>query len=180
MKLRQYASIFLVGPMASGKTTLGKLLAKRLGLQFLDTDHEIEKTTGVSVRLIFEVEGEPAFRDRESKTLESLSQQPGLVLATGGGAVLRPENRQVLATRGLVIYLKPDIETQLKRTADDRKRPLLQNVDRRAFFQELQRTRDPLYQEVADVTMPVDNRPGKKMIEAMLARLQSQEWITAE
>lgn len=79
-----------------------------------------------------------------------------------------------------MIYLKPDIETQLKRTADDRKRPLLQNVDRRAFFQELQRTRDPLYQEVADVTMPVDNRPGKKMIEAMLARLQSQEWITAE
>jgi len=180
MELRQHANIFLIGPMASGKTTLGKLLAKRLGLRFVDTDHEIEKTTGVSVRLSFEVEGEPAFRDRESKTLESLSHQPGLVLATGGGAVLRPENRHVLATRGLVIYLKPDIETQLKRTADDRKRPLLQNVDRRAFFQELQRTRDPLYQEVADVTMPVDNRPGKKMIEAMLARLQSQEWITAE
>ena len=159
MKLRQHASIFLVGPMASGKTTLGKLLAKRLGLQFLDTDHEIEKKTGVSVSVIFEMEGEPAFRDRESKILETLSHQPRLVLATGGGAVLRPENRQILATRGLVIHLKPDIETQLKRTADDRKRPLLQNVDRRAFFQALQRTRDPLYQEVADVTVSVDNRP---------------------
>jgi shikimate kinase len=180
MELRQHASIFLVGPMASGKTTLGKLLAKRLGLQFLDTDHEIEKKTGVSVRVIFEMEGEPAFRDRESKILETLSHQPSLVLATGGGTVLRPENRQILATRGLVIYLKPDIETQLKRTADDRKRPLLQNVDRRAFFQALQRTRDPLYQEVADVTVSVDNRPGKKMIEVMLSMLQRQEWITEE
>jgi len=180
MELRQHASIFLVGPMASGKTTLGKLLAKRLGLQFLDTDHEIEKKNGVSVRVIFEMEGEPAFRDRESKILETLSHQPNLVLATGGGAVLRPENRQILATRGLVIYLKPDIETQLKRTADDRKRPLLQNVDRRAFFQALQRTRDPLYQEVADVTVSVDNRPGKKMIEVMLSMLQRQEWITEE
>jgi shikimate kinase len=180
MELRQHASIFLVGPMASGKTTLGKLLAKRLGLQFLDTDHEIEKKTGVSVRVIFEMEGEPAFRDRESKILETLSHQPSLVLATGGGAVLRPENRQILATRGLVIYLKPDIETQLKRTADDRKRPLLQNVDRRAFFQALQRTRDPLYQEVADVTVSVDNRPGKKMIEVILSMLQRQEWITEE
>ena len=180
MELRQHASIFLVGPMASGKTTLGKLLAKRLGLQFLDTDHEIEKKTGVSVRVIFEMEGEPAFRDRESKILETLSHQPSLVLATGGGAVLRPENRQILATRGLVIYLKPDIETQLKRTADDRKRPLLQNVDRRAFFQGLQRTRDPLYQEVADVTVSVDNRPGKKMIEVILSMLQRQEWITEE
>ena len=131
MELRQHANIFLIGPMASGKTTLGKLLAKRLGLRFVDTDHEIEKTTGVSVRLIFEVEGEPAFRDRESKTLESLSHQPGLVLATGGGAVLRPENRHVLATRGLVIYLKPDIETQLKRTADDRKRPLIIGPERK-------------------------------------------------
>ena len=180
MELRQHASIFLVGPMASGKTTLGKLLAKRLGLQFLDTDHEIEKKTGVSVRVIFEMEGEPALRDRESKILETLSHQPSLVLATGGGAVLRPENRQILATRGLVIYLKPDIETQLKRTADDRKRPLLQNVDRRAFFQALQRTRDPLYQEVADVTVSVDNRPGKKMIEVILSMLQRQEWITEE
>ena len=180
MELRQYASIFLVGPMASGKTTLGKLLAKRLGLQFLDTDIEIEKKTGVSVRLIFEVEGELAFRDRESKTLDELSNQPGLVLATGGGTVLRPENRQLLATRGLVIYLNPDIETQLKRTAGDRKRPLLQNVNRRSFFQELKRARDPLYQEVADVTVQVDNRPGKKMIEVMLELLRRQAWITKE
>ncbi|MDC3344011.1 shikimate kinase [Pseudomonadales bacterium] len=180
MKLKKYDSVFLVGPMASGKTTLGKLLAKRLGLKFLDTDQEVEKRSGVSIRLIFEMEGESAFRDRESKTLQALSSQAGVVLATGGGAVLRPENRQVLVARGLVIYLKPDVETQLKRTAGDRKRPLLQNVDRRAFFQENQRIRGPLYEEVADVTMPVDNRPGKKMIEAMLARLQRQEWITAE
>jgi shikimate kinase len=178
MRLKGSSSIFLVGPMASGKTTLGKLLAKRLGLSFVDTDHTIEERSGVSVRTIFDVEGEAAFRDRESAVLESLSSQTGLVVATGGGCVLRPENRALLNRRGLVVFLDPDLETQLKRTEGDRKRPLLQNVDRHSFLKQMKQERDPLYREIASVVLAVDNRPGKKMLEVLMRTLTEEQWVT--
>jgi shikimate kinase len=177
MQLQHHSSVILVGPMASGKTTLGKLLSKRLNLQFVDSDQDIEKRSGVSVRTIFEVEGEDAFRDRESKAIAMLVSQKGLVVATGGGAVLREQNRMALRQGGLVLYLKPDIETQLRRTTGDRKRPLLQNVDRRQFLTELNASRDPFYRQVADLVVKVDNRPGKKMIDAILAKMAQKAWV---
>lgn len=177
MRLQEHSGVILVGPMASGKTTLGKLMAKRLGLTFVDSDQEIEQRSGVSIRTIFEVEGEVAFRDRESKVLATLISQSGCVLATGGGVVLLEQNRARLKEAGLVLYLKPDIETQLKRTSGDRKRPLLQNVDRRQFLTELNLARDPLYRDVADVVISVDNRPGKKMVESILNRLVKNAWV---
>lgn len=178
MQLQHHSSVILVGPMASGKTTLGKLLSKRLNLQFVDSDQDIEKRSGVSVRTIFEVEGEDAFRDRESKAIAMLAGQKGLVVATGGGAVLREQNRMALRQGGLVLYLKPDIETQLRRTTGDRKRPLLQNVDRRQFLTEVNAARDPFYRQVADLVVKVDNRPGKKMIDAILAKMVQKAWVT--
>lgn len=178
MKLNGSSSMFLVGPMASGKTTLGKLLAKRLGLSFVDTDQTIEQRSGVSVRIIFDVEGEAAFRDRETAVLQNLSSQAGLVVATGGGCVLRPENRRLLKQSGLVVFLDPYLETQLKRTEGDRKRPLLQNVDRRTFLKQMKQERDPLYREVANVLISVDNRPGKKMLEVLMRTLVEQQWVS--
>ena len=178
MRLKGYSRIFLVGPMASGKTTLGKLLAKRLGLAFVDSDQAIEQRSGVSVRTIFDVEGEEAFRDRESAVLQSLSTQDGTVIATGGGAVLRPENRALLKHSGLVVFFDPDLETQFKRTEGDRKRPLLQNVNRRSFLKKMKQERAPLYREVASVVIAVDNRPGKKMLEVLLRTLVDQQWVS--
>ena len=134
----------------------------------------------MSVRIIFDVEGEAAFRDRESAVLNNLSAQAGLVVATGGGCVLRPENRAILNQSGLVVFLDPDLETQLKRTEGDRKRPLLQNVDRHSFLKQMKQERDPLYREVAKVVLAVDNRPGKKMLEVLLRTLLEQQWVSEE
>jgi len=171
MYLQTYKSLFLVGPMASGKTTVGQKLASRLDLDFVDVDQEIERRSGVSIAWIFDVEGEQLFRERESRIIEELTPVPGLLLATGGGAILKAENRRFLIERGAVLFLDTTVETQLNRTARDNRRPLLQNVDKRKVLTDLKLARDPLYREVADVTVNVDNRPAKKMIEAIIAKL---------
>ena len=178
MELVGYERLSLVGPMASGKTTLGRLLARQLGLKFIDSDHEIERRNGVSVATIFDIEGEDTFRDREERAIDELMDRKGVLVATGGGVVLREANRVRLRKKSLVLFLNPDLETQIKRTLTDRKRPLLQGKDKAAVLEEMRAARYPLYRQVADVEIPVDNRPGKKMMDAILRRLNRKGLIT--
>jgi shikimate kinase len=152
------ANIFLIGPMGSGKTAVGKALAKRLGLPFADSDAEVEARTGVDIAYIFEREGEEGFRIRERDVIDALTRDAGIVLATGGGAVLLPENRERLAARGTVVFLDTTVEQQLERTRKSRHRPLLAGTDRRAKLEELAKIRDPLYRSIAAVTIRTDGR----------------------
>ncbi len=156
MKAR--TGIFLVGPMGAGKSTIGRVLAARLGREFWDCDHEIEKRTGASIPLIFAVEGEPGFRRWESLVLADLASHPNIVLATGGGAVLASANREVLKTHGCVVYLQTSTDTLWQRLHRDRGRPLLQTEDPRARVEALATERDPLYREVADLIVSTDHR----------------------
>ena len=144
--------------MGSGKTTIGQRLARKLGLEFLDSDHELEAQTGASVSLIFDVEGEKGFRDRETRMLEELTRRKGVLLATGGGAVLRKENRSLLGSSGTVIYLRTSVAQQLQRLRRDRSRPLLQTSDRKEKLTRLAEERNPLYEELADIVFPAQNR----------------------
>jgi len=151
--LKSSANIFLIGPMGTGKSTVGKKLAKKSSQQFYDCDHEIENRTGASINLIFEIEGEEGFRKREKQLLDELTSMSNIVLATGGGAVLDKENRTRLSARGFVVYLKSDIDQLLKRTSRDSKRPLLQNTEPEIVIRELLEIRGPLYEEVADMVI---------------------------
>ena len=151
-------NIYLVGPMGSGKTTIGQRLADLLGLEFLDCDQELEAHTGASVSLIFDVEGEEGFRARETRLLADLTNRKGVLIATGGGAVLREENRRMLRETGLVVYLKTSVAQQLRRLSRDRSRPLLQTEDRRARLEALAEHRNPLYEEVSQIVFPAQNR----------------------
>lgn len=143
--------------MGAGKTSIGRQLAKRLQRRFVDVDHEIEAITGVRIPVIFEIEGEAGFRDRESQAIAALTQQDGLVLATGGGAVLREENRNCLRQTGVVIYLRVPPQTLYERTRHDRNRPLLQVENPLKRIEELYAQRDPLYLEVADIIIDSGN-----------------------
>ncbi len=157
------ASIFLIGPMGAGKTTVGRRLAAARGMDFADSDQEVEARTGVNIAFIFEKEGEAGFRRRERQAIADLTQRPALVLATGGGAVLDPENRQCLAARGFVVYLHASIEQQLARTERTDTRPLLQGGNRRETLEKLFLTRDPLYREIADLVLPTDGRNARTL-----------------
>lgn len=143
--------LVLVGPMGAGKTSIGRCLARHFGLPFVDTDQEIEQRTGAAVPTIFECEGERGFRQREHEVLADLLAGPASVLATGGGIVLDPANRELLAAQGLVVHLRADVPTQLARLARDRSRPLLATGDREATLRRLAGERQPLYAEVADL-----------------------------
>jgi shikimate kinase len=156
--MKRSVNLFLIGPMGAGKSTIGKQLAKELKLEFYDADQEIEARTGANVAWIFDVEGEEGFRKRESAVIDELSQLQGIVLATGGGAVLNPENRNRLAARGTVVYLNATVEQQLRRTAKDKRRPLVQTELPEPALRELMLTRDPLYREVADIVVMTDGR----------------------
>lgn len=166
-------NIILVGPMGAGKSTIGRLLAKELRLPFRDSDKEIEQRTGVSIPLIFDVEGEQGFREREHAVIGDLCQMNGVVLATGGGAVLRPDNRQILRAGGRVIYLCTSVEQQLDRTSRDRNRPLLQAPNPRKILVDLMVVRDPLYREIADLIVETDERPPRLVVVEILDQLQS-------
>lgn len=143
--------------MGAGKTSIGRQLAKRLQRRFVDADHEIEAVTGVRIPTIFEIEGEAGFRDREAHTIANLARQTGLVLATGGGAVIREENRRCLRESGIVVYLRVPPHTLYERTRHDRNRPLLQVENSLQRIEELYAQRDPLYREVADITIDGGN-----------------------
>ena len=163
--------VILVGPMGAGKSTVGRALAKLLGYAFVDSDEEIERRTGANIPWIFEIEGEQGFRDREQQVITELAERDQVVIATGGGAVLRDANRQTLKQRGLVIYLCASLREQVWRTSHDRKRPLLAGKNRRAVLSELMALRDPLYREVSDVVVSTDNRSAKKLAQHLLTQI---------
>ena len=167
------ATYILVGPMGAGKSTIGRLLAKELGLPFKDSDKEIEERTGASIPLIFDVEGESGFRDREQAVITELCQESGLVLATGGGAVLRVQNRQAMLNGAIVIYLHASVEHQLARTARDRNRPLLQTENPAKVLTELLALRDPLYREVATLIIETDTRPPRMVVQEIMQFLNT-------
>ena len=150
--------------MGAGKTTVGKLLAKHLGKLFIDSDHEIERRTGVKVHLIFELEGEAGFRARETAVIDELTQQENIVLATGGGAILYAENREALHNRGTVIYLRANVEDLWRRTRHDKNRPLLQTENPRARLQQLLNQRDPLYSETAHLVIDTGEQNVQKLV----------------
>ena len=164
-------NVFLVGPMGAGKSTIGRLLAKELKLSFKDSDKEIERRCGADIPWIFDREGEQGFRDREVAVLADLAQLEGVVLATGGGTVLREENRRTLAQGGQVIYLHASVDQQVTRTARDRQRPLLQTTDPRGVLQRLMEKRDPLYRQVADLVVEVDDRSKYHVLAEIVERL---------
>lgn len=164
-------NLTLVGPMGAGKSTIGRLLARELGLEFKDSDRVIEERTGASIPLIFEVEGEQGFRDREQQAIAELMQGKGLVLATGGGAILRAANRELLRDGSTIIYLHASVDHQLERTARDRNRPLLQTDNPRQVLEDLFAIRDPLYRSIADVVIETDIRPPRMVVQEVLAQL---------
>ncbi len=151
--------------MGAGKSTIGRMLAKRLKWKFYDSDHEIERRTGVNIPLVFDIEGEQGFRKRENKIIDELTSHSGIILATGGGAVLNPKNREYLTERGFVIYLKSGIDQLLKRTAKDQKRPLLQTDDPAAKLQEILSEREPFYREVANLIIETDKHTVKSIVD---------------
>lgn len=151
-------NIFLVGPMGAGKSAVGRQLARILHLEFVDSDDVIEARTGVDIAFIFEKEGDEGFRQRESRVIDELTSRDGLVLATGGGVVMREENRSRLGARGFVVYLQTSVTQQLARTSKSSVRPLLENPNPREVLQSLMEVRGPLYNELADLTVPTDGR----------------------
>ena len=146
-------NIFLVGPMGSGKTAVGRQVGRLLGLPFVDSDHEIEVRTGADIPLIFEREGEAGFRRREAEMIAELTARDGIVLATGGGAILAPESRQHLKSRGWVVYLETSVAQQAERAGHTRHRPLLNGTDPQQRLAELMEIREPLYRETADTVV---------------------------
>lgn len=163
--------VVLVGPMGAGKTTIGRLLAKELGYRFLDSDRIIEERCGANIPWIFDVEGEQGFRQRETAMLDELSNEIGVVLATGGGAVMRAENHGLLKKSSVVVYLKTSIEQQVERTRKDRNRPLLQNDDPEGVLRRLFAVRDPLYTELADIVMYTDRKSPRLVVRQLVNRI---------
>jgi shikimate kinase len=165
-------SVFLVGPMGSGKSAVGKALARLLCCKLIDSDTEIERRTGVDIPFIFEREGEAGFREREREVIEDLTHLPGIVLATGGGAILLPENRAALASRGFVVYLETSLAQQVERTKHGRGRPLLNDTDPAVKLAELMQVREPLYRGVARLVVSTDRRRVGEVAELIMAALE--------
>lgn len=163
----QSGNLILVGLMGSGKTTLGRALAKHMGKAFVDSDEEIQQRTGVTIPHIFDIEGETGFRQRETAAIRDLVERGDMVLATGGGAVLAEQSRELMQQNGIVIYLKASVHDLWQRTRHDRNRPLLQTADPHAKLTELFQQRDPLYLQVADIVM----QSGKQSAHALMLNL---------
>jgi shikimate kinase len=165
-------SVFLIGPMGSGKTAVGRHLARLLRFSFHDSDADIESRTGVDIAFIFEKEGEAGFRIREKESIDRLTQLPAIVLATGGGAVIDEDNRRALAERGVVVYLATSVDQQLERTRYGRHRPLLNDTDPEQKLHELMQRRSILYAQIADFTVPTDGRRVQLVAEEIFNELR--------
>lgn len=165
-------NIFLIGPMGVGKSTIGRQLALLLRMEFADTDHEIQRRTGVDIPTVFDFEGEEGFRRRERAVVEELTQGSGLVLATGGGVVLDRDNRRRLSGRGVVVYLSCSAEQQYTRTKQNRNRPLLQTEDPMSRLQDLMEQREPLYLEMADLVISTEKRSAGVVAREIVKRLK--------
>lgn len=174
MSIVKVRNIFLVGPMGAGKSTIGRALAKELKLEFFDTDEVIEQRAGANVAWIFDIEGEEGFQKREQKVIEELTQKSNIVLATGGGVVMTPENRNALAGRGTVIYLKTSLHQQYERTKRDTKRPLLQTDDLEQRLVDLRDEREPFYEELADVSFETDKLTVKAVTNNIIKYLYGE------
>ena len=168
-------NIYLVGLMGAGKTTIGRSLAKRLGMRFIDTDKEIEARTGVSIPTIFEIEGEEGFRKREAQVIAEMAQQGALVVATGGGGVLRESNRITMRASGFVIYLNVPPQLLWERTRHDKNRPLLQVDDPKLKLTQLFTARDPLYREVANLVVDGGRMSAQAVLQYLLKEL-GERW----
>ena len=166
-------NIFLIGAMGAGKSTIGRHLAELLGKEFRDSDQEIEKHTGASIPLIFEIEGEAGFRLRESSILDDLTRKSNMVLATGGGVILSADNRRNLHARGVVVYLHAPLETILQRTRRDRRRPLLQTADRRSTLEAILTAREPIYQQTADIVVETAHRSPMSVAREIARKLEA-------
>lgn len=164
-------NIFLIGPMGAGKSAVGRYLARTLHLSFVDSDDEIESRTGVDIPFIFEKEGEAGFRKREAVVIDDLSKMDGVILATGGGAVVDADSRSRLGGRGFVVYLFTTVEQQVLRTQKGRERPLLEKADPRATLQELLDVRDPMYREIADIVVDTDGRKVKSVADEIIEQV---------
>ena len=160
-------SVFLVGPMGAGKSTIGRLLSSELKLEFFDSDKVIEERCGANIPWIFDMEGESGFREREEQAIDELTQMGSIVLATGGGVVMREANRRHLSARGTVVYLCTSVEQQLARTAKDKNRPLLQAENPERILRDLFSARDPLYREIADIIIETDQRNPRWVVQEL-------------
>lgn len=164
--------------MGAGKSTVGRQLSRSLGLQFFDSDKEIEKRTGVSISWIFEMEGEEGFRAREKNIIDELTQKKNIVLATGGGAILDSDSRAALRSRGYVIYLSASVEQLLRRTSKDKKRPLLQTEDPKSEIEKLLAERDPLYKDVADIELRTGDQSIQYVVSGLVNKLKKSDKLT--
>ncbi len=167
-------NIYLVGPMGAGKTTIGRRIAELKGMHFVDSDHEVEKRTGVDISFIFDMEGEEGFRKRERAMIAELSEQPNTVMATGGGAILDSDTRDLLSARGVVVYLETSLEQQLARTRNATNRPILEGSDDvEATLTKLMAERDPLYRQIADIVIATGDQQARRLAREIVEQLEA-------
>lgn len=167
-------NIYLVGPMGAGKTTVGRRIAELKGMHFVDSDHEVEKRTGVDIAFIFDMEGEDGFRKREREVIAELSEEPNTVMATGGGAILDDDTRNLLSARGVVVYLETTLEQQVARTRKGSTRPLLEGSDDvEATLTQLMETRDPLYRSIADIVVKTGDQQARRLAREIVEQLEA-------
>ena len=173
--INQSNNIFLIGPMASGKTTIGRKLAKKTSKKFYDSDKEITKITGAKISLIFEIEGDTGFRTRETKIISKLVLLKNIVLSTGGGTILIEENRNMLVENGIIVYLKSSARKIFNRTFEDKSRPLLQGNNRLSKIKEILNEREPIYKSLANEIIDTDNFVAEEIIREILKRIKKYE-----
>jgi len=167
-------SIFLIGPMGAGKSTVGRVLAEKLGYHFVDSDHDIEEKTGATIPMIFDIEGEAGFRQREEVSIDALTQLPETILATGGGVVLSEENRKHLRSRGFVVYLRSSVDALVQRTKHDRNRPLLQTEHPEKVLAKILEEREPFYMDVADLVVETEHASAYRVVKQIIETLEEQ------